>query len=196
MAGPRLLVDRPLYDTVIGILAQAVPSVPLGDPRDPGTVVGPMAGARHLAKVEQYLALANTDGGKVVAGGGRRPGGGYFVEPTVITDLAEGSRVLTEEVFGPVLTVQPFDSEDEAVTLANSTTYGLSAGLQTTNLARAHRVASRLKAGIVWVNDWAMLDPALPFGGVGQSGFGRENGPEALEAYTRTKSVLIALPPA
>jgi acyl-CoA reductase-like NAD-dependent aldehyde dehydrogenase len=196
MAGPRLLVDRPLYDTVIGILSQAVPGVPVGDPRDPGTVVGPMAGERHVAKVEQYLAMAKTDGGKVVVGGGRRPGDGYFIEPTVITDLAEGSLVLSEEVFGPVLTVQPFDTEDEAIAMANATAYGLSAGLQTSNLARAHRVASRLKAGIVWVNDWSMLDPALPFGGVGQSGFGRENGPEALEAYTRTKSVLISLPPA
>ena len=100
-------------------------------------------------------------------------------QPTVIADLANDSRVVQEEIFGPVLTVQPFDSEDEAVGLANSTPYGLASGIQTTDLARAHRVAGRLEAGIVWVNDWAMLDPAVPFGGVKASGFGREYGPEA-----------------
>ena len=101
--------------------------------------------------------------------------------------------MVQEEVFGPVLTVQPFDTEDEAVALANSTAYGLAAGLHTTDIARAHRVAARLEAGIVWVNDWAMLDPAIPFGGVKDSGFGREYGPESLDAYTRTKSVVISL---
>jgi phenylacetaldehyde dehydrogenase len=120
-------------------------------------------------------------------------GGGYYYQPTVIADLPNDSRVVQEEIFGPVLTVQPFDSEDEAVDLANSTPYGLAAGIQTTNVARAHRVAARLQAGIVWINDWAMLDPAMPFGGVKASGFGRENGPEALESYTKVKSVLISL---
>ena len=114
--------------------------------------------------------------------------------PTVIADLPADSRVIAEEVFGPVLTVQPFDTEDEAVALANGTPYGLAAGLQTRDVARAHRVAARLDAGIVWVNDWAMLDPAVPFGGVKDSGFGREYGPEALEAYTKVKSVVVSLP--
>ncbi|KKD07632.1 hypothetical protein TN53_11895 [Streptomyces sp. WM6386] len=103
------------------------------------------------------------------------------------------ARAVQEEIFGPVLTVQAFDTEEEAIALANSTPYGLAAGLRTSDLARAHRVAVRLDAGIVWVNDWAMLDPAVPFGGVKQSGFGRESGPEALEAHTRTKSVVISL---
>lgn len=111
----------------------------------------------------------------------------------MIADLANDSRVVQEEIFGPVLTVQPFDSEDEAVQLANSTPYGLASGVQTTNLARAHRVANRLQAGIVWINDWAMLDPAIPFGGVKDSGFGREYGPEALASYTRVKSVVVSL---
>ncbi|MBX6391811.1 MAG: aldehyde dehydrogenase [Frankia sp.] len=193
MAGPRLLVERPVYDTVLGMLSEAVPAVPVGDPRNPATVVGPMAGERHLQKVESYLDLAGTDGGTFLVGGKRRAGDGFFVEPTVITDLPETSRVLTEEVFGPVLTVQAFDTEEEAVALANSTPYGLAAGLQTSSVTRAHRVAAQLRAGIVWVNDWAMLDPSMPFGGVGASGFGRENGPDVLEAYTRTKSVLISM---
>ncbi|WP_409467853.1 aldehyde dehydrogenase family protein [Streptomyces sp. HC307] len=194
MGGPRLLVARPLYDTILGALAQAVPGILVGDPRDPATVVGPMAAARHLEKVEEYVALARKEGGRVVCGGEPLDlNGGYYYRPTVIADLAPDSRVVQEEIFGPVLTVQPFDTEDEAVALANSTVYGLAAGIQTTNLARAHRVADRLQAGIVWINDWAMLDPAVPFGGVKDSGYGREYGPEALASYTRTKSVVVSL---
>ncbi|WP_084959424.1 aldehyde dehydrogenase family protein [Thermoactinospora rubra] len=194
MAGPRLLVARPLYETILGILAQAVPGVPVGDPRDPGTVVGPMAADRHVKKVEEYVEQARREGGRIVCGGERLDlNGGYYYRPTVIADLAAGSRVVQEEIFGPVLTVQPFDSEDEAVEMANATPYGLAAGIQTADVARAHRVAARLQAGIVWVNDWAMLDPAVPFGGVKDSGYGREYGPEALASYTRTKSVVVSL---
>jgi acyl-CoA reductase-like NAD-dependent aldehyde dehydrogenase len=166
----------------------------VGDPRDPATVVGPMAADRHLKKVEEYVALARQEGGRVVCGGERFDlDGGYYYRPTVIADLPDDSRVVQEEIFGPVLTVQAFDEEDEAIRLANGTPYGLAAGIQTTDVARAHRVAARLDAGIVWVNDWAMLDPAVPFGGVKASGFGREYGPEALDAYTRVKSVVISL---
>jgi acyl-CoA reductase-like NAD-dependent aldehyde dehydrogenase len=193
MAGPRLLVARPLYEPVLEALGQAVPHIPVGDPFDEATVIGPLAAYRHLAKVEDYVRLAREEGGRVVAGGERLPGAGFFHQPTVIADLAADSRVVREEVFGPVLTVQPFDTEDEAVEAANSTAYGLAAGLHTRDVARAHRVAARLDAGIVWVNDWAMLDPAMPFGGVKQSGYGRENGPEGLAAYTRTKSVIVSL---
>ncbi|MER5748722.1 aldehyde dehydrogenase family protein [Streptomyces sp. NPDC002088] len=194
MGGPRLLVARPVYSTLLNILAEAVPGVPVGNPRQPETVVGPMAGEKHRRKVEEYVALARKEGGRIVCGGERLDlDGGYYYKPTVIADLPNDSRVVQEEIFGPVLTVQPFDSEEEAVALANSTPYGLASGVQTTNLARAHRIADRLQAGIVWVNDWAMLDPAVPFGGVKDSGFGREYGPEALAAYTRTKSVVVSL---
>jgi acyl-CoA reductase-like NAD-dependent aldehyde dehydrogenase len=194
MGGPRLLVARPVYATLLGILADAVPGVPVGDPRQPETVVGPMAGEKHLKKVEEYVDLARKEGGRVVCGGERLDlDGGYYYKPTVIADLANDSRVVQEEIFGPVLTVQPFDTEDEAIQLANSTPYGLASGVQTQNLARAHRIADRLQAGIVWVNDWAMLDPAVPFGGVKDSGFGREYGPEALAAYTKVKSVVVSL---
>ena len=194
MGGPRLLVARPLYETVLGILGQAVPGVPVGDPFDPTTVVGPMAGDKHVRKVEEYVQIARADGGRIVAGGERLDlNGGYYYTPTVIADLPNTSRVVQEEIFGPVLTVQPFDTEDEAIALANSTEYGLASGLQTVDVARAHRVAARLQAGIVWVNDWAMLDPAVPFGGVKNSGFGREYGPEALDSYSKVKSVVISL---
>jgi len=194
MGGPRLLVSRPVYSTLLGILADAVPGVPLGDPRNPETVVGPMAGEKHLKKVEEYVDLARKEGGRIVCGGERLDlDGGYYYKPTVIADLSNDSRVVQEEIFGPVLTVQPFDTEDEAIELANSTPYGLASGIQTTNLARAHRIADRLQAGIVWINDWAMLDPAVPFGGVKDSGFGREYGSEALNAYTKVKSVVVSL---
>lgn len=194
MGGPRLLVARSVYSTLLGILAEAVPGVPVGDPRQPETVVGPMAAEKHLRKVEEYVDIARKEGARIVCGGERLDlDGGYYYKPTVIADLANDSRVVQEEVFGPVLTVQPFDSEDEAVALANSTPYGLASGVQTRNLARAHRVADRLQAGIVWINDWAMLDPAVPFGGVKDSGFGREYGPEALASYTKVKSVVVSL---
>ncbi|MET9911589.1 aldehyde dehydrogenase family protein [Streptomyces sp. NPDC006476] len=194
MGGPRLLVSRPVYATLLGILADAVPSVPVGDPRQPETVVGPMAGEKHLKKVEEYIDLARKEGGRIVCGGERLDlDGGYYYKPTVVADLSNDSRVVQEEIFGPVLTVQPFDTEDEAIELANSTPYGLASGIQTQNLARAHRIAGRLQAGIVWINDWAMLDPAVPFGGVKDSGYGREYGPEALDAYTKVKSVVVSL---
>jgi len=201
MAGSRLLVQRPVYEDVLNALAGACGHVPVGDPFDEGTVVGPMTGPRHLDKVRSVLNQARQSGVKVLgdhpvgaaatdAAGGTA--GGYWTGPTVLADVAQDSAFVQEEIFGPVLTVQPFDTEDEAVTLANGTSYGLAAGLQTTNIARAHRVADRLRAGIVWVNGWALLDSALPFGGVNQSGYGREGGPEGLNEYLQTKSVLIS----
>jgi acyl-CoA reductase-like NAD-dependent aldehyde dehydrogenase len=192
MAGSRLLVERPVYEAVVGALRGAVQHVPVGDPLADGTVVGPMAGPRHLAKVRGYLDRARTEPVEVVSGP-ERDGGGFFIPPTVVTGPAQDSAFVQEEIFGPVLTVQPFDTEEEAVALANGTPYGLAAGLQTTDVRRAHRVAAALRAGIVWVNGWALLDPAMPFGGTGHSGFGRENGPEALAEYLQTKSVVVNL---
>lgn len=194
MSGARLLVHHSIYDAVLEPLVKAVSAVPVGDPFDPATVLGPMAGERHRAKVEKYVDLAKEQGGRVLTGGERLDlDGGYYYPPTVIADLPGDSPVVREEIFGPVLTVHSFKDDEEAVAMANGTPYGLAAGLHTRDVARAHRVAARLRAGIVWVNDWAMLDPSMPFGGVGLSGYGRENGPEGLEAYTRTKSVIISL---
>lgn len=193
MAGPRLLVERPIFDTVVGILSNAVGGVPFGSPTDPNTVIGPLASRNQLEKVTAAVEAARAAGGQVVTGGEALDlDGGFYYKPTVIVGLDNDAAAVQEEVFGPVLTVQPFDTEEEAIALANSTPYGLSSGLQTSDVSRAHRVSARLDAGIVWVNGWALLDPAVPFGGTKQSGFGREYGPEALEAYTRTKSVVIA----
>ncbi|MDQ0679988.1 acyl-CoA reductase-like NAD-dependent aldehyde dehydrogenase [Arthrobacter pascens] len=193
MGGPRLLVERPIYETVLGTLKGAVAGVPVGDPTNPETVVGPMASRKQLDKVISYVDGAKADGGEIVVGG--QPldlNGGFYFQPTVIAGLGNESAAVQEEIFGPVLTVQPFDTEEEAIELANSTEYGLASGIQTSSISRAHRVSSKLDAGIVWVNSWALLDPAVPFGGVKNSGWGREYGPEALESYTRTKSVVIA----
>ena len=194
MAGTRLLVERPLHDTLIGILAQALPNVPLGDIADMGTVIGPLVSQRQLDRVQGFVDRAAAAGGQVVTGGRRLERGGFYYPPTVITGLANETEAIQEEIFGPVLTVQPFDTEEEAIALANSTRYGLAMGIQTRDLVRAQRVAKRLDAGIIWVNTYGVLDPSLPFGGVKSSGFGRENGPEGLHHYTRTKSIVISTP--
>jgi acyl-CoA reductase-like NAD-dependent aldehyde dehydrogenase len=193
MAGPRLLVERPIYETVLGILGDALPHVPLGDPSDPNTVIGPLASATQLRKVSSIVERAKAAGATVVTGGEAVDRGGFYYQPTVLANLPADAEAVVEEIFGPVLTVQPFDTEDEAIALANGTAYGLASGIQTSNLARAHRVAARLKAGITWVNGWAMLDPAVPFGGVKASGWGREGGPEAMESYQRAHSIVFNL---
>jgi phenylacetaldehyde dehydrogenase len=194
MAGTRLLVASSIYDRVLAELADRIPRLVVGDPRDPATDLGPMAAERHRANVERYVQLAREDGGRIVVGGeARNDGGGFYYLPTVIADLPNDSRVIQEEIFGPVLTVQQFDTEAEAVAMANSTVYGLASGLQTRDLVRAHRVAAKLDAGMVWINTWSKNDASLPFGGVKQSGYGRESGPEVLESYTRIKSVVMSL---
>ena len=194
MAGPRLLVERPIHDTVLGILEQAVPQVPFGDITAPDTVIGPLAGAAQLEKVTGMVERAVAAGARVVTGGEPADlGGGFYYRPTVLADVAPDAEIVVEEVFGPVLTVQPFDTEDEAVALANGTRYGLASGIQTSDLAKAHRVAAQLEAGITWVNGWAMMDPSVPFGGVKASGWGREGGPEGLDSYQRSHSIVFDL---
>jgi len=194
MAGTRLLVERPVYDRVVDAVAGAVAAVPVGRPSDPGSVVGPLVSRAQLERVERMVDDAIASGGRAVVGGSRiELDGGYYYAPTVIAGLSNDALAIQEEVFGPVLTVQPFDTEEEAIALANSTAYGLAAGVQTRDIARAHRVTAQLEAGLLWVNTWSALDPAVPFGGVKNSGWGRESGPEALESYTRVKSVTIDL---
>ncbi|MBP1626304.1 MAG: betaine aldehyde dehydrogenase [Holophagaceae bacterium] len=193
MAGTRLLVARPLHDAVVGALVGALPHIPLGDPFDPATVVGPMVSAKQRATSEDYCRIALEEGATLAVGGQRiEKEGGFYFPPTVVTHVTNQSRLVQEEIFGPVLTVQAFDTEEEAIALANSTVFGLAAGLHTRDISRVHRVSARLKAGIVWVNGWAILDPSVPFGGYKQSGFGREYGPEALHYYTQVKSTVIA----
>jgi len=158
--------------------------------------MGPLATRRQFEKERDADEQARAAGARGVVGGeAADEDGGFFYRPTALADDDNAAAVVQQEVFGPVLTVQPFDSEQEAITLANSTDFGLAAGVQTGNISRAHRVADALDAGIVWVNAWGLLDPSMPFDGVKSSGWGRENGPEQLAEYTRTKSVIIALEP-
>ena len=192
MAGSRLLVERPVYEQVRDGVAAALPHIPLGDPFAEGTVIGPMAGRKHLAKVGSFVDEAR-GAGLLVGGDASLPDTGLYVAPALLDEPAQDSRFVQEEIFGPVATIQAFDTEEEAVALANGTAFGLAAGLQTQDLGRAHRVAAELQAGIVWVNGWGRMDAAMPFGGYKQSGYGRENGPEGLDGYLQTKSVIVGL---
>ena len=191
VAGSRLLVERPVYDEVVGKLAGMAKAAVLGDPLDPQTQVGPIASRAEFDKVRQYVEAGKTSTARLVAGGGTRKinGKGLFIEPTIFSDATNDLKISREEIFGPVLPVIPFDDDDEAVRIANDTPYGLASGIQTRNLARALRIADRINAGTVWINTWHKYHPNGPFGGYKMSGYGREQGAEALESYTQYKSI-------
>jgi aldehyde dehydrogenase (NAD+) len=191
VAGSRLLVERPVYDEVVEKLAGMAQAAVLGDPLDPQTQVGPIASRAEFDKVRQYVEAGKTSTARLVAGGGTRKinGKGLFIEPTIFSDATNDLKISREEIFGPVLPVIPFDNDDEAVRIANDTPYGLASGIQTRNLARALRLADRINAGTVWINTWHKYHPNGPFGGYKMSGYGREQGAEALESYTQYKSI-------
>lgn len=198
LCGSRILVERSSYDRFLNEFVKQVKAMPVGDPQDEKTRVGALVSEGHLQKVLSYIELAKKEGGKILCGGKQktisgRCERGYFIEPTVITGLDQRCRTNQEEIFGPVVTVMPFDTEMEAIDFANDTDYGLSATLWTENLKRAHRVAYQLKSGIVWVNCWLLRDLRTPFGGMKQSGVGREGGWEALKFFTDMKNVCIKL---
>jgi (Z)-2-((N-methylformamido)methylene)-5-hydroxybutyrolactone dehydrogenase len=194
LAGSRLLVHESVHDALLERLAGRARTIVLGDPLEAATEMGPLANARQLATVTDFVERAVADGARVVAGGRPRPDlGPLFYEPTILTDVAPTMEIACEEVFGPVLAVSRFASDDEAVAMANGTRYGLAAGIWTGGVHRAHAVARRLNAGTVWVNAYRVVGPNVPFGGVGASGWGRENGLEAIDEYTRTKAVWVEL---
>jgi aminomuconate-semialdehyde/2-hydroxymuconate-6-semialdehyde dehydrogenase len=198
LCGSRILVEGSLYDRFTEEFVKATEELKVGDPLDESTAVGALVSEGHMNKVLSYIELAKQEGGKVLAGGRRvatagRCADGYFIEPTVIVGLDQSCRTNQEEIFGPVVTIMPFDTEEEAIALANGTIYGLSATVWTENVKRAHRVSHRLKSGIIWVNCWLLRDLRTPFGGMKQSGVGREGGWEALRFFTEAKNVCIKL---
>jgi aldehyde dehydrogenase (NAD+) len=191
VAGSRLLVERPVYEAVVERLSAMATNAVLGDPLNSATQVGPIASKTEYDKVLQYIDSGKQSVARLVAGGGVRrvDGKGLFIEPTIFADATNDLRISREEIFGPVLTVIPFEGEEEAIRIANETTYGLAAGIQTGNVGRAIRLADKIKAGTIWINTWHKYHPNAPFGGYKMSGYGREQGPEALESYTQYKSV-------
>ena len=198
LCGSRILVERSIHDEFLAGLVERVSGFRIGDPADPETRIGSLIGKDHRKKVESYVALASEEGGEVLCGG-KRPDvpapfdGGAFLEPAVVAGLAPTCRTATEEIFGPVVTVHPFDTEEEAVAIANGVRYGLSASVWTRDLGRAHRVSERIEAGMVWVNTWLHRDLRVPFGGVKDSGVGREGGRWSFDLFGEAVNICVHL---
>jgi phenylacetaldehyde dehydrogenase len=192
-AGSRLFVHKTIFDEVIDGVSQAAKKYKIGPGLDPSTNLGPVVSKEQLDRVCGYLESGIKEGAKAVVGGHKRSGEGYFVEPTVLVDVKPEMKVVREEIFGPVVTAIPFNEPEEVVASANHTIYGLAAAVWTRDISKAHRIAAKLRAGTVWINCYNVFDPALPFGGYKQSGWGREMGKDALELYTETKAVCAQL---
>jgi phenylacetaldehyde dehydrogenase len=193
-AGSRLFVQEKVYDKVMEGVTKIAREIKIGPGLDPTTEMGPLVSQIQLDRVSGFLRSGREEGAKALCGGKRSGEQGYFVEPTVLVDTKENMRVYQEEIFGPVVTAIPFkEVDDELIRRANDTIYGLAAGVFSSNLGKAHRLAARLRAGTVWVNCYNIFDAALPFGGYKQSGWGREMGQEVLKNYLETKSVCVSV---
>jgi aldehyde dehydrogenase (NAD+) len=194
LAGSRLLVHADVADALVHKIVARAATIKLGDPKDPATEMGPVSNRPQYEKVLSHFASAREQGA-VVAYGGEPVAefGGYFVKPTVLTGVDPTMRAVAEEIFGPVLAVMTFTDEDEAIAAANATEFGLAGAVWTKDVHRAHRVAAKLRAGTVWVNAYRVVAPQVPFGGIGHSGIGRENGIDAVKDFTETKAVWVEL---
>jgi phenylacetaldehyde dehydrogenase len=192
-AGSRLYVEGDAYDDVIAGVSEIANAIKVGDGRDPGTQMGPLVSAEQLKRVSGYVVSGLQDGASAAAGGAAPGGAGYYYPPTVLTGTRPDMKVVREEIFGPVVVADRFDDPGQIAAIANDSIYGLSAGIWTRDVSKAHLFAKAMQAGTVWVNCFNILDASLPFGGYKQSGWGREMGHEVLDAYTQTKSVVISL---
>jgi aminomuconate-semialdehyde/2-hydroxymuconate-6-semialdehyde dehydrogenase len=191
-------VERPIFDRFLSALKREAENLRLGWPMHASTTMGPLISRDHRGKVLSYYQLAREEGATTVTGGGTPEFGdgrdnGFYVQPTILTELPESSRCVKEEIFGPVCHVAPFDTEEEAIAKSNDTKYGLAASVWTSNLKRGHRVAGKLRAGITWVNCWFLRDLRTPFGGVGLSGIGREGGMHSLNFYSELTNICVRL---
>ncbi|RZI70681.1 MAG: aldehyde dehydrogenase [Variovorax sp.] len=193
MAGSRLIVQRSIHDRVLERLVERASSIRLGDPLDMASEMGPAATEPQFHKILSMVKSAEEEGATLAYGGRQAPQGGFFVLPTILSGVRNDMKIARDEVFGPVLSVITFDTEDEAVEIANDTVYGLAAGIWTQNVQRAHRVATQLRAGNVWINAYRVTAPFAPFGGFKHSGIGRENGRDGMNEYLETKTVWIEL---
>jgi len=198
LCSERVYVQRPIFERFVAALKEGAESLTVGDPYGDQTSMGPLISDAHRRKVLSYYALAKQEGATVVTGGGipQLSGpleSGFFVEPTVLTGLSEEARCVKEEIFGPVCHVQPFDTEEEAIAMANDTPYGLCAAVWTQDLTRAHRMGEALEVGLVWVNSWFLRDLRTPFGGTGLSGVGREGGAHSINFYSELRNICIKL---
>jgi aminomuconate-semialdehyde/2-hydroxymuconate-6-semialdehyde dehydrogenase len=194
--GSRIYIERSIYTKFRDAFVAGAKALRQGDPLEAGVEQGALVSGSHLQKVLSYIDLAKQEGGKLLCGGKRaeisgRCAEGWFLEPTVIEGLGPDCRVNQEEIFGPVVTLAPFDTDDEALALANGTPYGLTATVLTSDLPRAHRLASKLEAGLIWINCWMLRDLRVPMGGVKQSGIGREGGFEAMRFFTEPRNVTV-----
>lgn len=192
-AGSRLYVQRGLYQATLDALTQSLQEVVLGDPLNPDTTQGPQISALQLQRIKDYVELGKQEGARLVCGGDCPARPGHYINPTIFADTRNDMRIVQEEIFGPVLVMQAFDTEEEAIALANDNVYGLAASVFTRDVSRVHRVTRKLQAGTVFVNTHDAVDVAMPFGGYKQSGIGKDLGPEQLEHYLETKSVIIQL---
>ena len=191
IAGTRVLVDRRIHDEFVQRMIAASKDLRIGSGFDPRSQLGPLISQTQLDRVSGYVALGRKEGASLVLGGARHGSRGYFHQPTIFTGVHNDMRIAREEIFGPVMAVIPFDTEDQAFNIANDTEFGLAAGVWTRDLARAHRASQRLEAGTVWVNTYLRVDPAVSYGGVKQSGFGRSLGLTSIDELTRIKSVWL-----
>lgn len=194
LCGSRIFVEKPIYEKFKADFVERTKKLKIGNPKDAETNIGAIVSQQHFEKILSYIELAKTEGGTILCGGNsvKVEGlNGWFIEPTIIENLPFDCRTNQEEIFGPVVTIQPFETEAEVLSYANSVRYGLSSTVWTENLSRAHRVAAQIEAGIVWINCWLLRDLRTPFGGVKDSGMGREGGFEALRFFTEEKNVCI-----